>query len=93
MNLLPDTSALIMLVQGRPIPDSERLAIENTANLVFVSLVLPWEMQIKFDINKLELQQPVREIIDAQFTHGSFTLLAITLDHIDGLSRRPFTRA
>jgi len=89
MNLLLDTSTLIMLVQGRSIPDRARLAIENTENVVLVSLVSPWEMQIKFAINKLELHQPVRAIIDAQLAHGSFTLLSITLAQIDELSRLP----
>lgn len=89
MNLLLDTSTLILLVQGILIPEPARLAIEDPQNQVLLSLVSPWEMQIKFGINKLKLHQPVRAIIDAQLAHGSFTLLTITLDHIEELSRLP----
>lgn len=89
MNLLLDTSTLIMLVQGLPLPERARSAIESTPNRVLVSLVSPWEMQIKLGLKKLALQQPVRAIIKAQLAHGSFTLLPITLDHIEALSRLP----
>ena len=89
MNLLLDTSTLIMLVQGRPVPEPARAAIEDAHNRVLVSLVSPWEMQIKAGITKLMLHQPVRTIIDAQLAHGSFALLPITLDHVDALGSLP----
>jgi PIN domain nuclease of toxin-antitoxin system len=89
MNLLLDTSTLIMLIQGRPIPERSRLAFEDKQNQVFVSLVSPWEMQIKFNLNKLTLHQPVRTIIEDQLAHGSFRLLSITLAHVSALAGLP----
>jgi len=89
VKLLLDTSVFLYLVHDRPIPSRVRAALEDPRNDIYLSLVTPWEMQIKVGTGGIKLNQSVRSIIDAQLAHGSYTLLPITLDHIEALSRLP----
>ncbi len=52
-------------------------------------MVSPWEMQIKITLNKLILGKPLKEMIQLELDRGTFTLLPITLTHIDRLSTLP----
>ena len=47
MKLLLDTNAFIMLVERRPLPDPARIQVEDYRNDLYLSLISPWEMQIK----------------------------------------------
>lgn len=90
MKFLLDTMAIIYLVQA---PDSlsprARSTIEDGSNQLYISHVSPIEMQIKVTIDKLELGQPVLQTIRTEVARLGLSLLPITLDHIDALSRLP----
>jgi PIN domain nuclease of toxin-antitoxin system len=99
MRLLLDTMTIIYLVQQPAIVPASTLAVlEDAGNELFISLVSPWEMQIKVGIGKLALGQPVAQTITTEVANRNIALLAITLDHIDALShladhhRDPFDR-
>jgi PIN domain nuclease of toxin-antitoxin system len=89
VKLLLDTNAFIMLVERRPLPDCARIEVEDDRNMLYLSLISPWEIQIKVGVGKLTVAKPVREMVDAEVAAGTFQLLPITLDHIDALSRLP----
>lgn len=90
MKLLLDTQSFIFYVD-RPdkIPSVARTAMEDVSNELFVSLVSPWEMQVKSTLGKLQLSRPAVELVQAELDRAAIKLLPITLNHIDALSRLP----
>ena len=90
MKLLLDTHSFIFYVD-RPdaLPSAARASIEDSANDLFLSLVSPWEMQIKSTLGKLRLSKPPAELVQAELDRAAIQLLPITLHHIDALSRLP----
>jgi PIN domain nuclease of toxin-antitoxin system len=90
MKLLFDTHSFIFFVD-RPdaLPVPARAALEDTSNELFLSLVSPWEMQIKIALGKLQLSKPVVELVQAELDRAAIQLLPIALEHIDALSRLP----
>ena len=67
MRLLLDTMTVIYLVQQpAAVPGSTRAVLEDSDNELFISLVSPWEMQIKVGIGKLTLGKPVAETISTE---------------------------
>lgn len=89
MRLLVDTHVFLWLVQQEPLPAGVLVQLEDPANQLYVSLVTPWEMQVKVGVGKLKLADSVRLIFETQLAASSMTLLPITLDHIDAMSRLP----
>ncbi len=90
MRLLLDTMTVIYLVQeAAAVPALARAVLEDSNNELLISLVSPWEMQIKVGIGKLTLGQPVAHTIATEVVDRRFALLPITLEHIDALSRLP----
>jgi PIN domain nuclease of toxin-antitoxin system len=90
MKLLLDTHSFIFYVD-RPdaLPSAARAALEDPSNDLFLSLVSPWEMQIKSTLGKLQLGKPVAELVQAELDRAAIQLLPITLHHIDAVSRLP----
>ncbi|MBI2431434.1 MAG: type II toxin-antitoxin system VapC family toxin [Candidatus Hydrogenedentes bacterium] len=90
MKLLLDTHSFIFYVD-RPdaLPSAARAAMEDSSNELFLSLVSPWEMQIKSTLGKLQLGKPAAELVQAELDRAAIQLLPITLHHIDALSRLP----
>ena len=78
MNLLLDTHTLIWVFDGSSkLSEEARLAIEDGANLIYVSAVTAWEIAIKKSIGKLKL--------NGDYLNGlkqyRFTQLNITTEH------------
>jgi len=90
VKLLLDTHSFLYFVD-RPdaLPPAARAALEDASNELFLSLVSPWEMQIKSALGKLQLGKPVVELVQAELDRAALQLLPITLHHIDVLSRLP----
>lgn len=63
--------------------------MEDASNGLFLSLVSPWEIQIKSTLGKLQLSKPVAELVQAELDRAAIQLLPITLQPIDALSRLP----
>ncbi len=89
MKLLVDTHVFLWLVQQEPIPRRVLAQLEDLSNELFVSVVTPWEMQLKIGIGKLTLGRSVQSVVETQIRCSAMALLPITLNHIDALSRLP----
>lgn len=90
MNLLLDSNVFVFIVQQPDrLPSRARAAIVDPANTRYLSLATPWELQIKSSLQKFDFEKPIREIVQRELNTGTVQLLAITLDHIDALSRLP----
>jgi PIN domain nuclease of toxin-antitoxin system len=99
MRLLLDTHILIWWSSN-----SERLSenvynlITDANNTIMFSIASVWEMQIKFQLGKLNLDSPLPELIETQKQTNALQILPIELSHIytlDGLPnhhRDPFDR-
>ena len=90
MRILIDTHIFIWSLR-----EPERLSasaveiLNDRQNVIFLSVVSAWEIQIKTGTNKLVLDQPLIETIARQQRVNNLQLLPIELRHISGLSRLP----
>jgi len=62
---------------------------QNPENLLIVSVVSSWEMQIKLQLGKLKLQLPLKDIIANQQKTNQVAILPIILPHVLALSDLP----
>jgi PIN domain nuclease of toxin-antitoxin system len=90
LKLLLDTHTFIYLIDNPDVlPTAARKAIEDSSNELLLSVVSPWEMQIKSDLGKLRLKDSVANLIQFELNRGVISLLPLELTHIDELSRLP----
>ena len=90
MKLLVDTEAFIFWTTWpEKLPTKASDAIRSRENTVYLSLVSPWEMQIKFMLKKLDLRKPPVVLAHEEVNDGAFTLLPIAMAHVDVLTRLP----
>ncbi|MCX7112874.1 MAG: type II toxin-antitoxin system VapC family toxin [Proteobacteria bacterium] len=91
MNILLDTHAFLWL---RTAPDkitSKVLAAYyDMENDVFLSMASVWEMQIKWQLGKLELEIPLGKLIDDQCVNNGLQILPIETHHVYALADLPF---
>lgn len=66
-----------------------RSVCENKENTLVLSLASIWEMQIKCQLGKLTLNQPLAEVIGSQQRANGLKLLPITTEHIYALQDLP----
>jgi PIN domain nuclease of toxin-antitoxin system len=90
MRLLLDTNVFIWLNDA---PDRVReqvmTVIANPDNDLFFSLTSIWEMQIKIQLGKLELSDPLPDILKTQQVENNLQILTINLNHIWSLENLP----
>ena len=90
MKILLDTHIFIWAFrEPHLLSASARNHLDNPNNLLFLSVVSAWEIQIKVDVGKLEFEEPLLKIIEFQRRVNNLQLLPIELRHISGLSRLP----
>ena len=65
-------------------------ALENEDNVLYLSDVSIWEMQIKAQLGKLDLKIPLNELIESQQLNNNVEILPIKTEHILRLSSFPF---
>jgi len=101
VNYLLDTNYLIWsLFKTNKIPKETLSILENTSNLIFVSIISLWEISIKHTLGKLEIKQVnIRDIKSAIIEQGfdfiklevedalNLTNLPILKDHKDPFDR------
>lgn len=68
---------------------SARSICEDRGNILVLSLVSVREMQIKSQLGKIILNQPLSEIIKSQQRKNNLEILPITSEHIYALSDLP----
>ncbi|WP_239112350.1 type II toxin-antitoxin system VapC family toxin [Halomicronema sp. CCY15110] len=76
--------------QSSQIPAGTLDALKDSNNEVLLSLVSIWEIQIKSHLGKLELQEPLLNVVQRQETQNGVVILPITLAHIIELEQLPW---
>lgn len=98
MQYLLDTHAFLWFIKGDPqLSDNARKLIEDPSIERYVSIASFWEMAIKLNLGKLELDISFRDLYDQMDING-FCLLPITSAHTEKIvtldlhHRDPFDR-
>ena len=90
MKLLFDTHAFIWWDSAPAnLPASVLALCQDPANILLLSVVSAWEMQIKSHLGKLKFASPLGEIIAGQQQANNIEILPITLDHVLNLETLP----
>lgn len=90
MNLLLDTHVFLWLNDTPEKLSSTALAAcQDEHNTLFLSLASAWEIQIKQQLGKLELNESLQTLISTQQQQNGLQLLPIELVHIEVLSQLP----
>ena len=90
MNILLDTHAFIWWNEGDA-RNSTHLhrELRDPANTLWLSMASVWEMQIKSQLGKLQLQKPLHLLIEQEMQVNRLRLLSISLEDIYSLARLP----
>jgi len=88
--LLLDTHIFIWLdiFPNKLSPQMTKLLTEKS-NILIISVVSIWEMQIKLQLGKLQFKQPLTEMISSQQKINGINILPITLSHVLALQNLP----
>jgi PIN domain nuclease of toxin-antitoxin system len=90
MNLLIDTHVFLWWdSQPEKIPTTTLSVLEDPDNIVWLSLVSIWEVQIKTQMGKLVLNNSLDNLVQQQQQNG-IQLLPIKLNHILALQPLPY---
>jgi PIN domain nuclease of toxin-antitoxin system len=90
VNLLLDTHSFIWLDSAPQKLSATALAVcQDPDNVLYLSIVNAWEMQIKIQINRLKPTIPLPEMIEGQQIANDLRLLPIELSHIYALGELP----
>jgi PIN domain nuclease of toxin-antitoxin system len=91
MRILLDTHVFLWLRNDpKQISDRVLTAYYDINNDIFLSIASIWEMQIKYQLGKLELKLPLSELIEEQVLNNGLQILPIETDHIFALADLPF---
>lgn len=91
MNILLDSHTLIWFSQNSPQLSSSAIKIlEDRNNLLFLSLFSVWEIQIKVQLGKLNLDISLAEIVKDQTKINDVQILPLKLSHIWTLDTLPY---
>lgn len=87
MKLLLDTHIFLWLNQEpEKLPKHLLTLCSDRQNKLFLSMVSPWEIQIKSQLGKLHLHAPLHEMISYQQSQNDLNILSIQLEHINTLA-------
>ena len=90
MKLLLDTNIFIWLNDApQRIPERIMSIVTDPDNNLSLSLVSIWEMQIKIQLGKLQLQDSLQQILTTQQSDNDLQILTIELVHILRLADLP----
>ena len=90
MRFLLDTHVLIWWSgESNKISSTVKNLLMDESNSIFISFVSVWEIQIKSQLGKLELNIPLAQLIQEQQNINQFQLLPIYLNHIYFLENLP----
>ena len=99
MRLLLDTHIFLWFISGDSrLTVAPRSAIQDPANMVYLSVVSVWETIIKYQLGKLPLPQPPETYLPEQRARHQITSLAVDeasvaqLAGLPPLHRDPFDR-
>ncbi len=90
MKLLLDTHTFLWL-DGSPeqLSPTALAACEDPANHLYLSVVSAWAIQIKHQINRLQLDVPLEAMIRGQQVANDLRILPVELHHVYALAGLP----
>jgi PIN domain nuclease of toxin-antitoxin system len=90
MKLLLDTHSFLWwdLQPGR-LSANARSALHDPSNQLLLSVASVWEMQIKLQIGRLNLNMPLDQMIARQRRRNRIRILPVTLAHVLALQSLP----
>lgn len=71
-------------------PQATREILEDGANTLFLSYASVWELVIKVSIGKMQLTEPVAELVRFQQAKTGLQLLPLSLAHLELIELLPF---
>ena len=90
MKLLFDTHAFIWWDSEPARLSAKIIALcQNQENVLYLSVVSLWEIQIKKQLSKLKLGMPIKKIIEGQQKTNNLVILPVTLEHVLALENLP----
>jgi PIN domain nuclease of toxin-antitoxin system len=91
MKLLLDTHIFIWWAdEPERLSPAALYALEDEANELLLSVASVWEMQIKFQLGKLKLSLPLKELIKNQQETNDVRVSPVALTHVLALEALPF---
>jgi PIN domain nuclease of toxin-antitoxin system len=90
MKVLLDTHAFIWWDSDpTKLSPQARMACEDRANVVLLSVASAWEMQIKLQLGKLNLRLPLAAVLASQQQSNDIQVLPVVLGHVLALQDLP----
>lgn len=90
MKYLLDTHTFIWMDSDpNQLSELARTVIQDPNNILLLSVVSIWEMQIKSQLGKLLLTLPLAELVESQRQSNSIEILPIALSHVLALENLP----
>jgi PIN domain nuclease of toxin-antitoxin system len=91
MKLLLDTHVFIWWAdEPEKLSSAALAALQDETNLLILSVVSIWEIQIKTQLGKLKLSLTLKELVESQQSANDLQILPITLAHVLALDVLPF---
>lgn len=93
MKLLLDTHTFLWFAgrqQYALLPQATKDVLEDEANELFLSYASIWELAIKVSIGKMQLTEPVADLVRFQQAKIGLQLLPFQLAHLDVIESMPF---
>lgn len=91
MNLLLDTHTFLWWVKDSSnLSHNARSLLEDTDNVLYLSIASIWEIAIKLSLNKLEIELPLHEFISKQLNSNDIQELSIQRHHVMKVVEFPF---
>lgn len=89
MKILLDTHILIWYAEGNNrLSLKAKVALENSDNIKFVSVVSLWEIVVKANSNKVEFKQTFKEV-NKFLINNKIKLISINIEHLNTLLTLP----
>ena len=91
MKYLIDTHTLLWIVtKDKRLSKKVKDIYLNPDNQIFISLASLWEMAIKINLNKLSINEPLKDFIKNQVKRNDINILDIKTKHILLLESLPY---
>lgn len=91
MKFLLDTHIFLWFVNDNPkLSDRLKDIIEDESNIIYLSMASLWEMSIKYNLSKLNLEPNYDEFIESEVVASNLNLLNIKLAHLKTNAILPF---
>jgi PIN domain nuclease of toxin-antitoxin system len=90
MKFLLDTHAFIWWASNSAmLPPKVMSLFLDPANMLLLSVVSVWEMQIKIQLGRMNIGRPLRDLVEHYTNSSQMRLLPVELEHILALDNLP----